>query len=132
MFHFISTTYRLNALEYQNLQDKVRGPIRNIENVQIYKSVSERFVEVFREQIQQNPRATVNEVRLIAFCLRTNVNRKWKRDRFHFSNRCNFFKRSPTLFCQVLLYLGDFTDIVYRYLKHTCSIRVLILIYIIM
>ena len=53
---------RLNSLEYQNLQDKVRGQIRNIENIQIYKSISERFVEVFREQVELNPRTTVNEV----------------------------------------------------------------------
>ena len=53
---------RLNALEYQNLQDKVRGTIQNIENIHIYKSVTERFVEVFREEVEKNPRATVNEV----------------------------------------------------------------------
>ena len=58
MFIFV----RLNSLEYQNLQDKVRGQIRNIENIQIYKSISERFVEVFREQVELNPRTTVNEV----------------------------------------------------------------------
>ena len=56
--------YRLNSLEYQNLQDKVRGPIQNIENIHIYKSVTERFIEVFREEVEKNPRATVNEVRV--------------------------------------------------------------------
>ena len=55
---------RLNSLEYQNLQDKVRGPIQNIENIHIYKSVTERFIEVFREEVEKNPRTTVNEVRL--------------------------------------------------------------------
>jgi len=56
-----SFTFRLNSLEYQNLQDKVRGPIQNIENIHIYKSVTERFIEVFREEVEKNPRATVNE-----------------------------------------------------------------------
>merc|ERR1712226_1765692 len=56
-----SFTFRLNSLEHQNLQDKVRGPIQNIENIHIYKSVTERFVEVFREEVEKNPRATVNE-----------------------------------------------------------------------
>ena len=55
---------RLNSLEYQNLQDKVRGPIQNIENIHIYKSVTERFIEVFREEVEKNPRTTVNEVRI--------------------------------------------------------------------
>ena len=54
---------RLNSLEYQNLQDKVRGPIQNLENIHIYKSVVERFIEVFREEVEKNPRTTVNEVR---------------------------------------------------------------------
>merc|ERR1711997_210479 len=56
-----SFTFRLNSLEYQNLQDKVRGPIQNIENIHIYKSITERFVEVFKEEVEKNPRTTVNE-----------------------------------------------------------------------
>ena len=40
----------------------MRGPIENIENIHIYKSVTERFVEVFREQVEKNPRTSVNEV----------------------------------------------------------------------
>ncbi len=67
----------MNALEYQNLQDKLREPIRNAADiqvglawkgeahgvealcvcVQIYKTVSERFVEVFRREVASNPRA---------------------------------------------------------------------------
>jgi len=56
-----SFIFRLNSLEYQNLQDKVTGTIDNIENIQVYKTVSERFVEVFKEQISENPRTTVGE-----------------------------------------------------------------------
>ena len=37
---------RVNALEYQNLQDKISGSIENVQNVQIFRTVSERFVEV--------------------------------------------------------------------------------------
>ena len=62
-FFWIVYILRLNSLEYQNLQDKVRGPIQNIENIHIYKSITERFVEVFKEEVEKNPRTTVDEVR---------------------------------------------------------------------
>jgi len=50
-------TFRLNSLEYQNLQDRLDSTIHNARNVQVYKTVSERFVEVFKEQVSGNPRA---------------------------------------------------------------------------
>jgi len=53
--------FRLNSLEYQNLQDKLAGRIENVRNVMIYKTVSERFVDVFKEQVSQNPRSEVTE-----------------------------------------------------------------------
>ena len=37
---------RVNALEYQNFQDKISGSIENVQNLQIFRTVSERFVEV--------------------------------------------------------------------------------------
>ena len=49
----LSFIFRLNSLEYQNLQDKVTGTIANLENIQVYKTVSERFVDVFKEQIRE-------------------------------------------------------------------------------
>ena len=56
-----SFVFRLNSLEYQNLQDKLQGPINNIRNIQIFKTVSERFVEVFREEVARNPRSQAGE-----------------------------------------------------------------------
>jgi len=56
-----SFIFRLNSLEYQNLQDKVTGTIANLANIQVYKTVSERFVDVFKEQIRENPRARVTD-----------------------------------------------------------------------
>ncbi len=50
--------FRLNALDYQNLKDKIGAPILNVNGVRIAKSVGERFVEVFREQVAKNPKAT--------------------------------------------------------------------------
>ena len=52
---------RVNSLEYQNFQDKINGSIENVENIQIFKTVSERFVEVFRETIEDNPREGVTD-----------------------------------------------------------------------
>jgi hypothetical protein len=51
-FHF-----RLNSLEYQNLTDKLQGPVRNAENIRIFKSTAERFLEVFRDEVARNQRS---------------------------------------------------------------------------
>ena len=56
-----SFTIRVNALEYKNLQDKIRGSIQNQENITIFRTVSERFVEVFRETVAENGRVAVTE-----------------------------------------------------------------------
>jgi len=56
-----SFIFRLNSLEYQNLQDKISGTITNLGNIQVYKTVSERFVDVFKEQISENPRSHVTD-----------------------------------------------------------------------
>jgi len=52
---------RLNALEYQNFQDKISGSIENVENIQIFRTVSERFIEVFRDTVRENPGARVTD-----------------------------------------------------------------------
>jgi len=53
--------FRINSLEYQNLQDRLSGPIQNIQNVQVYKTVSERFVDVFKEQVLENDKVEVDD-----------------------------------------------------------------------
>ena len=40
------------------------GTIDNIENIQVYKTVSERFVEVFKEQISEVASSLVNQNQL--------------------------------------------------------------------
>jgi len=76
-----SFKFRLNSLEYQNLQDKVTGPIGNIENILVYKTVSERFVEVFKEQISENPRAsTTDELEPCIGCMAQTSNVKIERN----------------------------------------------------
>jgi len=46
---------RLKSTEYRELETRVRGTIGNVANITIYKNVSERFLEVFREHVEQNP-----------------------------------------------------------------------------
>jgi len=53
--------FRLNSLEYQNLQDKLVGTIDNLQNIQVYKTVSERFIDVFKDQINENPPVNVDD-----------------------------------------------------------------------
>jgi len=75
-----SFTFRLNSLEYQNLQDKVTGTIDNLENILVYKTVSERFVDVFKEQISENPRASVTvELEPCIGCMAQTANVKIQR-----------------------------------------------------
>ena len=61
---------RLKSTEYRELEQRVRGSIANLENITIYKTTSERFVEVFREHVEQNPKATdVEEVENCIGCM---------------------------------------------------------------
>lgn len=53
--------FRIISTEFQNLQDKVRVSINNFQNISIFKNVSERFVDVFKEQISENARAVFTD-----------------------------------------------------------------------
>ena len=46
--------FRLNALEYSDLKNKIQSPIVNARNVVIKQSLAERFVETFTEHVNQN------------------------------------------------------------------------------
>eukprot|EP00088_Acartia_fossae_P003421 TRINITY_DN11435_c0_g2_i2.p1 TRINITY_DN11435_c0_g2~~TRINITY_DN11435_c0_g2_i2.p1 ORF type:complete len:386 (-),score=34.61 TRINITY_DN11435_c0_g2_i2:116-1273(-) len=54
-------TFRINSLEYQNVQSKLDTQIQNLKNINITKSVSDRFVDVFKAEVEKNPRVTVND-----------------------------------------------------------------------
>lgn len=72
-----SFSFRLNSLEYQNLQDKLTRQIQNIQNIQIFKTVGDRFVEVFREAVAQNPKAPAEEdLEACIGCMATQANVK--------------------------------------------------------
>jgi hypothetical protein len=42
-------------LEYRDLKDKLRSPIQNARNIVIRQSLSEQFVDAFRQQVLLNP-----------------------------------------------------------------------------
>ncbi|XP_072042259.1 E3 ubiquitin-protein ligase TM129-like [Amphiura filiformis] len=49
-------TIRLNSSEYRDLKDKVQAPVVNARNVVITQSLTDRFLDAFREQVAHNPR----------------------------------------------------------------------------
>ena len=70
-----SFSFRLNSLEYQNLTDKVTSTVNNARNVRIIKSVHERFVEVFRDEVERNPKAQIDDSEEVDQCIGCMVNR---------------------------------------------------------
>ena len=53
--------FRLNSSEYRDLKDKVQAPVVNARNVVITQSLTDRFLEAFREQVAHNPRYQLPE-----------------------------------------------------------------------
>lgn len=53
---------RINALEFKSLQDRMLRPITILDGVNFSKTVIDRFVEVFKQQIELNPRYKTSEV----------------------------------------------------------------------
>lgn len=46
---------RINALDFKDLQDRINRPITILSSVKFHRSVLDRFVEVFKDQVAQNP-----------------------------------------------------------------------------
>lgn len=46
---------RIKSEDFTILQENIGQPIQIADNVQLQRSRTERFVEVFREQVSQNP-----------------------------------------------------------------------------
>lgn len=68
---------RINALDFRALQDRMLRPITILDGVTFNKSVIERFIEVFKQHIDQNPRYRVAEVTDSCFaCMQAQPNIK--------------------------------------------------------
>ena len=55
-----SFVIRLKSTDYQELENRSRHSITNAANITIYKSVSERFIEVFKQHVERNPKFVQN------------------------------------------------------------------------
>lgn len=53
---------RINALDFKTLQDRMLRPITILDGVTFNKTVIDRFIEVFKQQIRLNPRYITEEV----------------------------------------------------------------------
>ena len=53
---------RINALDFKSLQDRILRPITILDGVKFNKTIIDRFIEVFKEQMDQNPRYNADEV----------------------------------------------------------------------
>lgn len=53
---------RINALDFKTLQDRMLRPITILEGVTFNKTVIDRFIEVFKQQIRLNPKYYADEV----------------------------------------------------------------------
>lgn len=46
---------RLNALDFKDLQDKVSRPIAILHNITFHKTLLDRFIDAFKEEVNKNP-----------------------------------------------------------------------------
>lgn len=53
---------RINALDFKTLQDRMLRPITILDGVSFNKTVIDRFIEVFKQQISSNPTYHTDEV----------------------------------------------------------------------
>lgn len=56
-----SFSLRLNSVDYGELKDRLQAPIRNARNIVIHQSLSDKFLEAFKEQVKLNQRVTLSE-----------------------------------------------------------------------
>ncbi|CAG2061342.1 unnamed protein product, partial [Timema podura] len=49
-----SFNIRLNALDFKDLQDKVNRPINVLQNITFHRTLTDRFLDAFKEQVVQN------------------------------------------------------------------------------
>lgn len=65
-----SFSIRCNALDFKDLEDRVQRPIIILQDVTFHRSRLDQFIDVFRQQVELNPRYTpVQEVELCIGCM---------------------------------------------------------------
>lgn len=53
---------RINALDFKTLQDRINRPITIPPNMQFHRTIMDRFIDAFKEQIAKNPIFQTNQV----------------------------------------------------------------------
>ncbi|XP_046743391.1 E3 ubiquitin-protein ligase TM129 isoform X2 [Diprion similis] len=72
-----SFNIRLNALDFKDLQDKVSRPIVVLQNVTFHRTLLDRFIDTFKEQVAQNPHyETAQELEQCIGCMQVTSNVK--------------------------------------------------------
>lgn len=46
---------RLNALDFKDLQDQVSPQIIVLQNITFYRTLLDRFIDTFKEEVNKNP-----------------------------------------------------------------------------
>lgn len=46
---------RINSMEFKTLQDRINRPIHILDSVKFHTSTVDKFIEVFREEVDKNP-----------------------------------------------------------------------------
>ena len=67
---------RLNSTDYGDLREKLQAPIRNARNVVIHQSLSDKFIEAFKEQVSQNETHQLLEGEEVCFSLKLMLHKK--------------------------------------------------------
>ena len=57
--------YRCNALDFKDLEDRMQRPIIILQDVTFHRSRLDQFIDVFRQQVELNPRYTPIQVCII-------------------------------------------------------------------
>lgn len=66
---------RLNALDFANLQDRINRPITILSGVNFSRTLVDRFVDAFKECVQNNPKYDTDQVKLMRLAYCTHVGR---------------------------------------------------------
>jgi len=58
----------LNSIEYNDLKDRLSAPIRKAQDLVIHQTLSDRFLEAFKEQINFNGRVEIPNQAVSSYC----------------------------------------------------------------
>lgn len=56
IMHYKCSVFRLKATEYDDLRGKLQAHIENVKNIVVRQSLSDLFLDDFRQCITQNPK----------------------------------------------------------------------------